>query len=86
MQIRAKKTTNNRITEYPELEGIFKDHRVQLLAPNGTTHQSDHVSDKKNALLIFIHKTTKKASNQEWYHQHLKGPAGQSPCDLRLST
>lgn len=61
MQICAKKTTNNRITEYPQLEGIFKDHHVQLLAPNGTTQQSDHVSDKKNVLLVFIYKITEKS-------------------------
>lgn len=82
MQIHAKKTTNNRTTEYPELKGIFKDHQVQLLASNRTMQQSDHVFDKKTSCFSSSIKPQKKASNQEWYHQHLKAPAGQSPCDL----
>ena len=34
-----------RIIEYPELEGIHRDYRVQLLAPHRTTQKSNHISE-----------------------------------------
>jgi len=36
---------NHRITEYRELEGTHKDHRLQFLALHGTTQKSNHVSE-----------------------------------------
>ena len=36
---------NYGITEYPELEGTHKDHRVQLLAPYRTTYKLNHMSE-----------------------------------------
>lgn len=33
------------ITEYPQLEGIHKDHRVQLLALHKTAQKSHHVPE-----------------------------------------
>ena len=35
----------HRIIGYPELEGTYKDHRVQLLDPYTTTRNSNPVSE-----------------------------------------
>lgn len=39
------KTDNTRIIYYPELEGTYKNQKVQLLAPHTTTQKSDHVCE-----------------------------------------
>jgi len=64
MQIHAKKTTNNRTTEYPELKGIFKDHQVQLLAPNRTMQQSAMYLIKKKSCFSSSIKPQKKKKPQ----------------------
>ena len=54
-----------RITEYPELEGTRKDHRVQLLAPQRTTQKSNPMPERTVQTLLEL--------QQAWCHDHYPG-------------
>jgi len=47
-----EKKYNHRIIEYPELEGIHKENRVQLLDPHGTTQKPNNISESFVQMLL----------------------------------